>query len=197
MFENFSQFSSVLVEIESKYNEDVWRAFLRASLRLTEAKKLKKRFPVVANLLCYIAIETLSNNLAYFRVTNGRKITDFKEKHDTEMKIKKANEFKLFLDSYCPEDLKKSVRFKKRIDNQEAESDFRDILHYLYQKNRSLIVHKGLFRDLDDWNIDIYIDEKGRKCTASIEFLNGNFNEWIHRVAYSSFQNFLLKQQTA
>lgn len=186
-------FKSQLANIEQCYNDDVKRAFERASLRIHEADELKLSHPAVSNLLCYIAIETLANTIEYFKKTTGQENTDFIFKTNVEKKINKTNVFINFCNDFCPDDLKLQVRFKKYSYNNQAnvyESDFKDFLRYLYTKNRCYIVHKGLFRlfEVDSSWGDIFIDTKGEKCVVSV---NVGSNDWIFTTTTRCFINFL------
>ena len=167
-----------------------------ANLKLIDSKILKSKHPVIANLLCYIAVETLCNYLAYFRKTKGIKYTDFLENYEIERKIKKSKEFQNFLNKYCPSSYKNMIKFQKRINNCPTRSTFVDVLQYLYQRNRCIIVHKGLFRNIEEntTSIDTFIDRNKRKCQVSISIPGNCLTEWFYMVVRESFVQFLLKK---
>ena len=67
VFKQLKDFQQAIKKLETKKNENTARYFMIASLRLVDSKLFQNDQSVVANLLSYIAVETLCNNLAYFK----------------------------------------------------------------------------------------------------------------------------------
>jgi len=193
-FDNFNLFCCVTHRIRNNYAEYMERAFMRSSLRVLEAVDLKNQYPEVALLLCYVAAETLSNNLAYYQATGGREITDFKMKCEKERKLGKSKAFENFFDSYCPDILKAKVIMKKKVaDGSNHFLSFKDIIYYLYQKNRCYFVHKGIFRNFNSNTsfYDVFIDRDNKKCTASFETRQYTLAGWFCHAMKASLTEFL------
>ncbi len=189
----YERLTDFIYALEGIDNEDIRRSFIIASLRVVEAIRIKSEYPVIANLLCYIAIETLSNTIAYFVMTKGEKHTDFTINFKIEKKINKTKEFINFIDEYCPESLKSNIKFKKYINDKECAHSFKDILRFLYQKNRCYIVHKGLFRNIEHNSsyVDVFIDEQGKKCAVSISTVQCSLENWLCETVKRCFVSFL------
>lgn len=194
---NLNAFREAVDAIEDGHNLYVKKAFMLGSLCLAEAKELKRKYPRPGLLLCYVAVETLSNCLAYFKKTKGFKNNNFKENYRIENTINKTMEFCNFLNSHCPKPLINKIRFKKYVNNSIKQSDFYEFLRYLYQKSRSYAVHKGIFRTLGSSNSfsDVYINEKGENCYVAIEIKGNTLPGWLFKVACGSFKNFLNKEE--
>ncbi len=192
-FIDLASFKEAMNKLENNQNKYIKKAFMIASLRLIEADQFKTKEPVLANLLCYIAVETLSNNLAYFKKTDGIKHSDFKINYKIEMKINKTQEFQNFLSKYSTPALQKRVDFKKLVNNSFIQASFNDVLRYLYLRNRCVIVHKGIFRTVEEnYSFsDVFIDEKGVKSAIIIRILRGNLTQWFFELVKDSFLNFL------
>jgi len=192
-FCNVDVLEKAICKIKDKDNEDIERAFILASMRLVEADELRANYPVVSNLLCYIAVETLSNWIAYFKKTSGKKHTDFKCNQKIERDINKTKEFCDFLTKHCPNALKIGIDFNKTVERENECSTFYEAMRYLYQKNRCWIVHKGIFRQIEKNTslTDVYIDEGGNKSCVTIQICGSTLTEWLYEVAKDSFLNFL------
>ncbi|UCB57100.1 MAG: hypothetical protein JSV30_00455 [Candidatus Omnitrophota bacterium] len=190
---DLNSFKQAINDLQNNQNEYIKKAFMLASLRLIEAERFKTQEPVLANLLCYIAVETLSNNLAYFNKTGGIRHSDFKINYKIEAKINKTQEFQNFLLKYSDPILQKQVKFEKQINNSSIQAPFNDVLRYLYLRNRCVIVHKGIFRTVEGncSLTDVFIDEKGVKSTITIEIPGGNLTQWFYELVKDSFMNFL------
>ncbi|MDP2939292.1 MAG: hypothetical protein Q8O13_04325 [Candidatus Omnitrophota bacterium] len=172
-------------------NEDIKKGFRFGSLCISQANKLKKNFPDISNLLYYCAVEAVSNSLAFIKKTSRIKNANFKIKYDIERKINKTKEFVNFIDKYCIDSIKKEVKFQKEENNQIIDLEFRDFLRYLYQRNRCLMVHKGLFRNFKQC-IDLFVDGKNNVCNIMFTIdKHNNFTEWFSKAVKSCFQNFL------
>ena len=124
-----------------------------------------------------------------------KKHKDFSVNYKIEKQINKTKEFQDFLNTYCPKQLKQKINFRKQMDGLDVPSSFKDVLRYLYLRNRCVIVHKGLFRNIEENTLstDVFIDANGKKCCVSIDFPNSCLTKWLHQVVKESFKEFLLK----
>lgn len=192
-YNNFEDFNNAINRLEQNHNSDIKEAFMFANLRLLDVERFKVNDPVLANLLCYIAIEAVSNKLAYFKKTQGKRHSDFEMNYKIEKKINKTREFQQFICKYSPKELLDQIKFKKIINDSEVLTSSKDALRYLYQRHRSIIIHEGVFRTFKKSVslMDMFIDEEGKKCVVTIKFLKNDLVQWLSDVVRGSFINFL------
>lgn len=192
-YQDIDLFKSALETLARKQNEYVENAFIIANLRLAQSSKFSEEDPIVANLLCYIAVETLTNTIAYFKVTKGIKHKDFQINCQIEKRIKKTEEFINFLSSFSPPALQQRIVFKKYLGEKTIPGSFREFLRYLYVRNRCLVVHKGLSRTLESNErfLDAFIDEKGTYYSVDVGIRNKNLTLWLIEAVEGSFKEFL------
>jgi len=186
---DFDSFNVSMERLGKKHNADIQKAFMLGSLRLIDAKRFLVDEFILANLLCYISVETLSNTLEYFDETKGIKHTDFSINYKIERNINKTQAFQKFLMNYSSSESREQIIFKK----EGMLASFEEAMRYLYLRNRCLVVHKGLFRTLDANESlgDVFIDEQGNNCSISIEIIDANLTEWFFNLVKGSYLNFL------